>query len=249
MLLQAYDFLHLNQEYGCDVQIGASDQWGNIVSGTDLIRRKNGKTAYGLTSPLLINKSTGKKFGKSEEGAVWLDGTKTHFFNFYQFFVKVPDSSVEELLLKLTVLETSGVAQIMEEHNAAPQKRYAQKKLAWSVTAMVHGEENAHRAELVSAVLYGEDGSTQDMTDDDWNAIMEVAPQVHATVGSSLIDILTDSGLASSKRDARQLISDGAVRINYQAVKEDRVLQNSDLPNGRGLIKVGKQDARFLVRA
>jgi tyrosyl-tRNA synthetase len=249
MLLQAYDFLHLNQEYGCDVQIGASDQWGNIISGVDLIRRKAGGVAYGLTSPLLINKSTGKKFGKSEQGAVWLDGAKTHFFDFYQFFVKVSDESVEELLFKLTVLEPEEINRIVVEHSSAPNKRYAQKKLAWSITAMVHGEEDAHRAELVSSVLYGEDGSAQSMTDDDWNAISEAAPQVHAAVGANLVEVLVESGLASSKRDARQLISDGAVRINYQAVKEECTLQDSDMPNGRGLIKVGKQDARFLVRA
>lgn len=147
MLLQAYDFLHLNKEYGCNLQIGASDQWGNIISGIDLIRRKTGNTAYGFTSPLLVNKSTGKKFGKSEGGAVWLDAQKTSPFEFYQFWFNAQDDEVEELLLKMTLLPKADIDAVMEEQKSNPSARPAQKKLAWEVVALVHGIEEADKAQ------------------------------------------------------------------------------------------------------
>lgn len=139
MLLQAYDFLHLHERYGCDWQHGSSDQWGNIVSGIDLIRRKTGKTAYGTTHGLLINKSTGKKFGKSEGGAVWLDPEKTSPFEFYQFWFNTADDDVEEYLLKMTLLPKDEIEAVMEEQRKNPAGRAAQKKLAEEVTMLVHG--------------------------------------------------------------------------------------------------------------
>ncbi len=147
MLLQSYDFLHLHQNYGCDVQIGASDQWGNILSGTDLIRRKTGDTVYAFTSPLLVNKSTGKKFGKSEGGAVWLDAQKTSPFDFYQFWFNTTDEDVEEFLLKMTLLPKAEIDAVMEEQRSNPSGRAAQKKLAYEVTALVHGESEATKAQ------------------------------------------------------------------------------------------------------
>lgn len=147
MLLQSYDFLHLHQNYGCDVQIGASDQWGNILSGTDLIRRKTGDTVYAFTSPLLVNKSTGKKFGKSEGGAVWLDAKKTSPFNFYQFWFNASDEDVEEYLLKMTLVPKVDIDAVMEEQRANPAGRAAQKKLAYEVTALVHGQDEAKKAQ------------------------------------------------------------------------------------------------------
>lgn len=147
MLLQSYDFLHLHQKHGCDVQIGASDQWGNILSGVDLIRRKTGDTVYAFTSPLLVNKSTGKKFGKSEGGAVWLDAKKTSPFEFYQFWFNTTDTDVEEFLLKMTLVPKAEIDAVMEEQNKNPAGRAAQKKLAYEVTALVHGEDEARKAQ------------------------------------------------------------------------------------------------------
>ncbi len=146
MLLQAYDFLYLHEHYGCDWQHGSSDQWGNIVSGIDLIRRKTGKTAYGTTHGLLINKSTGKKFGKTEGGAVWLDPTKTSPFEFYQFWLNTSDADVEEYLLKMTLLPKADIDAVMVEQKAAPSSRAAQKKLAYEVTTLVHGASEADKA-------------------------------------------------------------------------------------------------------
>lgn len=145
-LLQGYDFLHLNEEYNCDVQVGGSDQWSNILSGVEFIRRKTGKEVYALTWPLLINKSTGKKFGKSEGGAVWLDAEKTSPFDFYQFWFNSSDEDVEEYLLKMTLLSKSDIDAVMEKQKENPANREAQKLLAFEVTKLVHGEEEANKA-------------------------------------------------------------------------------------------------------
>lgn len=139
MLLQSYDYLYLHQHNNCTLQVGASDQWGNIVSGVDLIRRKGGEAAHAFCWPLLVNKSTGKKFGKSEGGAVWLDAKKTPPFEFYQFWFNSADDEVEEYLLKMTLLPKKEIDEVMEAHRANPSARAAQKKLAEAVTLLVHG--------------------------------------------------------------------------------------------------------------
>jgi tyrosyl-tRNA synthetase len=146
MLLQAYDFLHLHTAEKCDLQIGASDQWGNMVSGVDLIRRKTGDSAYAFSFPLLVNKSTGKKFGKTEGGAVWLDPNKTSPFQFYQFWVNTDDADVEEYLFKMTLVPKVDIDAVMEQQRNEPSSRAAQKKLAYEVTALVHGTAEADKA-------------------------------------------------------------------------------------------------------
>lgn len=147
MLLQAYDYHYLSETKGCTLQVGASDQWGNMVSGVDLIRRKSSSEAHVFCWPLLVNKSTGKKFGKSEGGAVWLDAQKTNPFEFYQFWFNSADDDVEEYLLKMTLLPKQEIDVVMEEQRANPAARAAQKRLAHEVTALVHGEDEAKRAE------------------------------------------------------------------------------------------------------
>ncbi|MHB1086847.1 MAG: tyrosine--tRNA ligase, partial [Minisyncoccota bacterium] len=142
-LLQGFDYLHLNSEYKCDVQVGGSDQWSNILAGVEFIRRKEEKSVYALTWPLIVNKSTGKKFGKSEEGAIWLDAKKTSPFRMYQFFLNVDDEAVGELLLKLTLLPKATVDVVVMDHAKNPGARFAQKKLAEEVTALVHGIDTA----------------------------------------------------------------------------------------------------------
>lgn len=150
-LLQGYDFLHLNEEHGCDVQVGGSDQWSNILSGVDFIRRKTGKTVYALTWPLLMNKSTGKKFGKSEGGAIWLDPKKTSPHEFYQFWFNTADTDVEEFLLKMTLLPKSEIDEVMAAQRKNPASRVAQKKLASAVTTLVHGEVSVDAPTLAVA--------------------------------------------------------------------------------------------------
>ncbi len=242
MLLQSYDYLHLHQHSGCDVQIGASDQWGNILSGVDLIRRKTGDTVYAFTSPLLINKSTGKKFGKSEQGAVWLDSKKTSVFDFYQFFLNVDDDAVEELLLKMTLLPKSDIDTVMDAQRANPGARAAQKKLAHAVTALVHGDDEAARAERVSQLLFGSDAPSSD----DWSAIAELAPSRVVNEGSAILDVLVETSLASSKREAREYLNGNAITLNGTTVSEDRPLTVSDFLNGHALLKRGKRSVAVL---
>jgi len=157
MLLQAYDFLELHKNHNCDLQVGGSDQWGNILSGVELIRRTTGDSAYALSWPLLVDKA-GRKFGKSEGNAVWLDGAKTSAFQFYQFWFNVDDEMVEELLLKMTLVPKEDIAAVMAEQKANPAGRAAQKRLAYEVTALVHGESEARAAqnfENVPAIAAG----------------------------------------------------------------------------------------------
>lgn len=242
MLLQSYDYLHLHQQHGCDVQIGASDQWGNILSGVDLIRRKTGDTVYAFTSPLLINKSTGKKFGKSEQGAVWLDPKRTTPYEFYQFFLNVEDDATEELLLKMTLLPTEEIQGLMREHQENPGARAGQKKLAHAVTALVHGETEASRAERVSQLLFGGESPSED----DWTIIAETAPSHGVHEGNAILDVLVESHLASSKREAREYISGNAITLNGHAVTEDRPLNASDFHNGHALLRRGKRTVAVL---
>ena len=226
MLLQAYDFFHLNKEYGCDWQHGSSDQWGNIVSGIDLIRRQSGKTAYGTTHDLLINKATGKKFGKTEGGAIWLDPNKTPPFDFYQFWFNTDDADVEEYLLKMTMLPKADIDVIMKEQLADPSSRAAQKNLAFEVTAMVHGETEAEKVAQASEDLFS--GAH----------VSENAPAIRVDAGISLPDALVVSNLATSKREARQFIADGAVQINsIKESDENRILTKEDFKDGKALLR------------
>ncbi len=226
MLLQAYDYLHLHQSNGVDLQIGASDQWGNITSGVDLIRRKTGDTAYAFTSPLLINKSTGKKFGKSEEGAIWLDAIKTNTFRFYQFFLNVDDESVGELLYKLTLLPRATIEEVITEHAKNPGARLAQRRLADEVTELVHGKDAA-----VQALAETELKFKKELTKEDKSQL-----KTDIDAGASVIEVLVSLGYAESKSAARRLVEGNAVKINGTLVDDvDRVLGKDDV-DGDGMI-------------
>lgn len=241
-LLQAYDFWHLYKEYGCDVQIGGSDQWGNIVAGVDLIRRKEGVKVFALSSPLIIEKSTGKKFGKSEGNAIWLDAEKTSVYEFYQFFLNVADDMAEELMLKMTLLPKNEIDSIMAAHHSDPGTRNAQKELARSVTSLVHGDDAASRAERVSQLLFGAELPNSD----DWSIIAASAPSRAVHEGSAILDVLVEASLASSKREAREYILGNAITLNGTAVLQDRPLTTSDFQNGHALLKRGKRSVAVL---
>jgi len=245
MLLQSYDYLHLHTKNGVDLQIGASDQWGNIASGIDLVRRKTGNTVYGFTSPLLINKSTGKKFGKSEEGAVWLDPRKTTPLAFYQFFLNVDDAAVDELLLKMTVLSESELEEVRAADAHNPAGRARQKKLAHQVTHMVHGAEEAAKAESISAALFG---SFVSISPETAVYMKEEAPSFKVFDGMNIVDVLAGSGLASSKREAKQFLSDGAVILNDKKADESTTVAFADMINGIALVRRGKRHACVLIQ-
>ena len=244
-LLQGYDYLHLNQEYGCDVQVGGSDQWSNILAGVEFIRRKTEKTVYALTWPLIINKSTGKKFGKSESGAIWLDAKKTSPFEMYQFLLNSEDEAVEEYLLKLTMLSWSDIEAVMLGHKTDPSKRIAQRTLALEVVTIVHGAAAAQRAQLVTEALFGD----TEISDAGWDAISTDAPSKKVAVGSSLIDALVNTGLAESKTQARQFLSSGAISLNGESMSDEkRMFEESDFSKGAALLKRGKRNISILVR-
>jgi len=247
-LLQAYDYLHLHEEFGVDLQVGGSDQWGNILPGVDLIRRKKQEKVHALSWPLLVNKATGKKFGKSEGGTVWLDAVKTSPFQFYQFWLNSEDESVHEYLTKMTMLSLEEVASIMADHEEDPSKRVAQHTLASVVTELVHGEELAKEAQRISGIFFGE-GAIDSLSDSEKEALIKGSPstEVSITNDSSLVDVLVDTGLASSKRDARQLLSGGGVSVNGEKVEDvDASLTKENFQNGLAILRKGKKDMHII---
>lgn len=246
-LLQGYDFWHLYTTRGCDVQVSGSDQWGNIMTGVELIRRKENATVYALTIPLITDAS-GKKFGKSEGNAVWLDAEKTSIYAFYQFWLNQDDASVEQYLKIFTDIPVGEIASIMAAHQANPGARTAQRELARAATAIVHGAEEAARAERVSEFVFG-DGAEGEIDAETKRMIATAAP-THAVSGTEpLIDVLVAAGLASSKREAREFLESNAVTMNGDKVTLDRTLSDADFSSGIALLRRGKRNVCVLIRA
>lgn len=251
-LLQGYDFMILNQKYDCDLQIGASDQWTNILSGVELIRKKNQREAFAVTTPLVTD-SNGKKFGKSEGNAIWLDANKTSPFAFYQFWLNQPDDSVEKYLKYYTFMSVLEINAMVELHSRNPGKREAQRMLARQVTELVHGKVAATNAAAVSDVLYsGRDIS--DLSADERSMLMKEAPSLNVSKsklenGFSVVDILVESTLASSKSDARRLIEGKGVSIAGETIDNpDAVLAPERFTNDLALLRRGKQILVLIVR-
>ncbi len=238
-LLQAYDYYHLHTKYGCDLQIGGSDQWSNIVAGVDFIRRKTGDTVYALTIPLVTDKTTGKKFGKSEGNAIWLDAEKTSPYAFYQFWLHTTDDNVIDYLKLFTFLSLEEIAELEKRHADNPGARVAQKTLAKEVCSFVHGEEVCNVVERVSAALFGE-VSFDTLTSQEVQMVKENAPLCHVSAQTPVVDLLVDAKLASSKREARTFIESGAVQINGEKIT-DVTATISDSPNLL-LLKRGKKN-------
>jgi tyrosyl-tRNA synthetase len=237
-LIQGYDFLHLHREYGVSLQVCGSDQWGNSIAGVELIRRLESREAHVWSAPLVINKSTGKKFGKSEAGAVWLDPAKTSPTQFYQFWVTIDDDSVEDYLKIYTQLSQEDIAGLMLQHTADRQQRIAQMRLAKEVTTIVHGEDATTFAELVTGYLVGK-SNIGDATEDILAEIRRNIPHCRAGEKSSIDEALVGSTLASSKSEARRLLSEGAISINGQKFTREN-FEPQDFKNGRLLIRRGK---------
>ena len=230
-LLQGYDFWHLFNQYGVNLQIGGSDQWGNLLSGVDLIRKKENTEVYAMTAPLLINKSTGRKFGKSEGGAVWLDENKTSVYKFYQFWLNVDDESAIEYMKIFTMLDRDTIEAIAENHAVNPGARSAQKVLAREVTDIVHGSARRESVERVNEVLFG-GGDFEKLSDDDLGALAEEIPCVDA--GVDVIEALVESGAVGSNGEAKRLLKSGAISLNGEKLAENKVV------NDTSLLKKGK---------
>ena len=230
-LLQGYDFWHLFNQYGVNLQIGGSDQWGNLLSGVDLIRKKENTEVYAMTAPLLINKSTGRKFGKSEGGAVWLDENKTSVYKFYQFWLNVDDESAIEYMKIFTMLDRDTIEAIAENHAVNPGARSAQKVLAREVTDIVHGVNRRESVERVTEVLFG-GGDFKKLSDDDLGALAEEIPCVDAGIG--VVGALVETGAVGSNGEAKRLLKSGAISLNGEKLAENKVV------NDTSLLKKGK---------
>jgi tyrosyl-tRNA synthetase len=246
-LLQGNDYLHLSRESGVELQIGGSDQWGNLLAGVDLIRKADGRHAHAFTWPLLL-RSDGKKFGKSEDGALWLAADRTSPYQFFQYWMNVTDADIERFLLQLTLLPVDECRAIAAEHEQAPFKRAGQRRLASEVTTLVHGQEATAAAEEASAILFG--GSPAGASARALEFLGTEVPASPFTDGVSLAAALAATPLASSLSDARRTISQGAASVNGEPVREDRPLTDADLLHGRWLLlRKGKKNYHMLDAA
>ncbi len=236
MLMQAYDFLELNRQCDCIMQMGGDDQWSNILAGADLIRRKEGKPAYGLTFTLLTT-SDGRKMGKTEKGALWLDAAKTSPYDFYQYWRNIDDADVEKCLSLLTFLPMDEVKRL----GALKDKEIniAKKTLAYEVTQLIHGQEEAKKAQQAAEALFGGSGA------------LDNVPTVNipsSSIGNKLLDILASTGIVSSKSDGRRLIQQGGLYIGDTTVTDPDFLFTADLlDNNSLLVRKGKKNYHRIV--
>jgi len=237
-LIQGYDYWWLYTHMGVELQIGASDQWGNMLSGVPLIRKKEGKQVHALCMPLVIDKATGRKFGKSEAGAVWLDLDKTSPTQFYQFWINCDDDRVEEFLKFYTMLSPTEIKEIMVTHTRDPKSRQAQVCLAREVTKLVHGQAELDRAAAITEVLVG-NKDVSVLSSDVIEVMRRELSSVVAGPGAELADVLVQAGLAESKTEARRFVAENAVAINGEKVQREQ-LEAGDFRNGRLLLRRGK---------
>ena len=247
MLLQAYDFKHLFEKYGAEIQAGGSDQWGNITAGIELIRRTLGKPSFGITTPLLTN-SEGQKMGKSLSGAVWLSADKLSPYEFYQFWIRQDDRDVEKFLRMLTLVPLEEIAAVMEEHAKAPEKRHAQQRLALEVTTLAHGRPEAEKARAASEALFG--GQLANKTDAELRELYKevpslAIPRAELEAGLNTIDLLVRAGLVSSKAEGKRLMEQRGVYLNNSPeplAAEKRIIASTDLASESMLIlRAGKK--------
>jgi len=244
-LLQGYDYMTLNKKYGCDLQVGGSDQWTNILSGVDLIRKKTGKQVHALSIPLVTD-ATGKKFGKSEGNAIWLSPKKTSPFAFYQFWINLPDEGLSTYLKYYTFLSPIEIDMLIALHEKRPDKRLAQTKLAMEVTELVHGAVSAKASFEASAVLFGRD-SIDSISREARDIIIAEAPTLKVDTDTTIIDALTESGLTASKGEARRIMGSKGVSLGGAVIEEDRTLTKEDFSNSIAILKKGKRDLRVLI--
>lgn len=234
-LLQGFDFLHLFENYNCTLQIGGADQWTNCLAGTELIRRKLGKEAHVMTLPLVINKATGKKFGKSEAGAVWLDAERTSVYDFYQFWINTDDEGCKDYVKIYTEIEKEDYENLVKEAGANPSARIIQKYLAFEVTKLVHSEDEAKKAKEMSESLFGGGKVNTDNLE-----TFTVAPEFIVDGKINLVDFLA-TGILKSKREARDLIAAGGIYIDDEAVTKTIFPVESLKNKNEFLVRVGKK--------
>ena len=250
MLLQANDFSWLFEHEGCVLQVGGSDQWGNITAGIDLIRRQHAGRAHGLTFPLMT-KADGSKFGKSAGGAIWLGAHRTTPYEFFQYWIQTDDRDVERYLLQLTLLGVDDVSAAVRAHATAPEQRAAQRLLAREITRLVHGDAGLAVAEEATDVVFGrrEEQPSPGALGSLVNAIPTGhLPAARFDAGVGVVDLLVDGGIASSKGDARRTLGQGGVTVNGRRADAEDTLRRADLWHGRFiLVRKGKRNVHLVV--
>ena len=247
MILQALDFLYLYENRDCVLQVAGSDQWGNITSGIELIRKKLDKEAYGMVMPLVTD-SNGKKFGKTEGNALWLDKNKTSSYALYQYLINLEDSMIIKYLKMLTFLSKEEIEELEKRHNEHPELREAHKALAREIITDIHGKEEYEKALKISEALFSE--KIKELSADDILNNLSDVPKFDVNENISLLDMLVDSKVCSSKREAREMISGNAISINNEKVTDlDKVITSNDLIEGKVmLLKKGKKNYYIGVR-
>ena len=239
-LLQGYDFMHLYDEKNCIMQVAGSDQWGNITTGIELINKKLNKTAYAFTMPLILD-STGKKFGKSEGNALWLDKNKTSSYEIYQYFINSTDDKVEEYLKVFTFLSKEEIEEVMKKQLERPEERFAQKTLASEVIKDLHGEEECKKAIKITNALFS--GNIKELSEDELKDAMSGVETHEITEEKNIVDLLVETKILSSKREAREFITNGSISINGEKVTDlDYLVNNKEaLYNKYIVVRRGKK--------
>jgi tyrosyl-tRNA synthetase len=253
-LVQGNDFLHLYREKNCKIQMGGSDQWGNITTGTEMIRRMESGKAYAITCPL-ITKADGGKFGKTESGNIWLDPKKTSPYAFYQFWLNTSDADAEKYAKIFTLLTQDEIAELVEKHNEAPHMRLLQQRLAEEVTVMVHSREDYDAAVEASQILFGKatSESLRNISEDNFLSVFEGVPQGNISKdelneGIGVLDLLAaKTGFLKSNGEARRALKEGSISINKEKISEDFTPSANDLINGKYILLQRGKKNYFLV--
>ena len=243
-LMQGYDFLHLFEEKNCIMQVEGSDQWGNITTGIDLIYKKLGKKAYAFTMPLILD-SNGNKFGKSEGNALWLDKNKTSSYDLYQYLINSDDTKVEEYLKVFTFLTKEEIESIMKEHNEAPHLRIAQKALAKEFITDLHGEEEYMHAKEMSEVLFS--GNVSKLNSKEIEICFKGVPSFEIDEGVTLLDLLVNNNICSSRREAREFLSNNAMTINGEVVNDETIIIDKEVAIDKKVIVIRRGKKKYYL--
>lgn len=237
-LIQGYDYWQLYKNHNVVLQIGGSDQWGNMLSGVSLVRKKEAKDVQALSMPLVVDKTTGRKFGKSESGAIWLDDEKTSVYKFYQFWFNAGDEDVIDYLKIFTLLGKDEIQELAAAHKKDPSTRSAQRKLAYEITGIVHGQDQAAKQEHIAQALFGE-GKLDNLDNSEITTVRQELPSLKVQPGSSVIEVLVETGLASSNSEARRLLESKAIYVNNIKIDKPH-LDATNFKQGRLMLRRGK---------
>ena len=246
MLIQGYDFKYIHDNYGATLQFGGSDQWGNLTTGIELIRKLNNEEVYAFSVPLITD-STGKKLGKSYGNALWIDENKTSSYELYQYILNFEDIMVEDYLKKYTFLSKEEIEDIVDKHNKEPHLRYAQKRLAEEIIRFLHGEEGLKSALKITGALFN--GNIKDLTEEELKTAMKGVPSLEINEESNIVDMLVNTGILSSKREAREFITNGSISINGEKINNLDILVNKEkaLYNKYIVVRRGKKKYYLVI--